>query len=288
MKRMLVAVAIVAAALFAGSCGDHNSGGSTVDGTVGDGQVTGDGHVPGDGQVTGDGQVSDGTVDGGWNSDVCHVTECAGHVYACGDCLDNDSDGKIDSRDPDCLGPCDNNETGFNTEIPGGNNAPCRQECYFDQDTGAGNDDCYWDHHCDPLEPAELNQCDYSKTCSNCQCDSWESTQSQTCLDFCLPIVPNGCDCFGCCEFATDDWRFIGSPGCSRDNFSACTACTPVPSCLNDCGVCEICLGKTELPPECNNQQTCPDGQQLCGQPGDDPCPEGYFCLTGCCVATIQ
>jgi hypothetical protein len=22
----------------------------------------------------------------------------------------------------------------------------------------------------------------------------------QTCLEFCTPLVPNGCDCFGCCQ----------------------------------------------------------------------------------------
>ena len=102
--------------------------------------------------------------------------------------------------------------SGFNTEISGGNVHPCSQECYFDQDNGGGNDDCSWDHRCDP--------------------------------------------------------------------------CTPVPSCQNDCGSCEICLGQPTLPEECE-EQTCPPDSKPCGLPGDDPCPEGEYCITGCCVPTV-
>ena len=106
--------------------------------------------------------------DDGWYSDECRVTSCQTHVYQCGDCEDNDGDGVIDSRDTDCLGPCDNNESGFNTGIPGGGSNPCSLDCYFDQDSGAGNDDCHWDHRCDPYEPLELNPCNYSIPCSTC------------------------------------------------------------------------------------------------------------------------
>ena len=91
---------------------------------------------------------------------TCYVAPCQGHVYQCGDCIDNDGDGLIDSQDPDCLGACQNNESGFTGNIPGQNNAPCKSDCYWDQDTGSGNDDCYWDHSCDPFEqgpPAATN-----------------------------------------------------------------------------------------------------------------------------------
>src|SRR5438132_13609674 len=57
-------------------------------------------------------QMHDGgtvvTDDGG--SWTCYVTSCAGHVLQCGDCVDNDGDGLVDSHDPECLGPCDNTE----------------------------------------------------------------------------------------------------------------------------------------------------------------------------------
>jgi hypothetical protein len=97
----------------------------------------------------------------------CQVATCQGKVYACGDCLDNDGDCKIDSADDHCLGPCDNTEDSFYGGIAGQNNSPCKQDCYFDQDTGAGNDDCFWSHKCDPLEvppdyPPEGSQCEYN------------------------------------------------------------------------------------------------------------------------------
>ena len=97
----------------------------------------------------------------------CQVATCQGKVYACGDCIDNDGDCQIDSADDQCLGPCDNTEDSFYGGIPGQNNSPCKSDCYFDQDTGSGNDDCYWSHKCDPLEvapnyPPEGSQCAYN------------------------------------------------------------------------------------------------------------------------------
>lgn len=236
--------------------------------------------------------VTDGSGDG-WYSDECHVVRCQTHTYQCGDCLDNDGDDLIDSRDPDCLGPCDNNEGGFNTQIPGGNSAPCRMDCYFDQDSGGGNDDCQWDHRCDDLEPVEINECDYSVACESCDCTTWAEEQSDQCYEVCVPLVPNGCDCFGCCVLNPDDeepqYRFIGSPGCNLEDPESCSPCTPVGGeCSNECGPCELCLGRTELPPECyEDPDRCPEDVQPCGLEGDDPCPEGYYCVTGCCQMTM-
>ena len=83
-----------------------------------------------------------------------------------------------------------------------------------------------------------------------------------------------------------------------------CEPCTPVDNCFNDCGVCELCLGKTTLPAECVPQledggapdagpppgERCPSGVQPCGLPGDELCPPGgtYYCVTGCCQQTIR
>ncbi len=275
-------------ALTTTACGDDSGKGgqdaaAARDGAPSDASATRDASaVQQDGAVeTGDAATGDGDI---WHDPNCHVVACQGHVYACGDCRDNDGDGKADSQDPDCLGPCDNNESGYNLEIPGGNAAPCRQDCYYDQDTGGGNDECVWDHRCDDLQPVETAGCDYDAPCGNCRCEDWMAGQSAVCLDFCLPITPNGCDCFGCCELRPDEWRFLGSPGCSIEAIENCSPCTPVASCLNECGHCELCLGKTELPPDCNEQQECPEGVQPCGEPGDDPCPEGQYCVTGCCV----
>lgn len=290
-KNFVVLAAFVVPNFLAVACGDDDTG-SSVDAAHGDAAVdgAGDGAV-GDVNVNPDGLSGDSmTADAsGWHGDECVITNCQSHLYACGDCEDNDDDGLIDSKDPDCLGPCDNNESGFNTEIPGGNSAPCTQECYFDQDTGAGNDDCHWDHRCDDYEPVAQNPCNYNQNCASCDCDGWMETQSTQCLDFCLPLVPNGCDCFGCCELEAESgvYRFIGSPDCSLAQPENCSQCTPVTSCLNECGHCEICIGKPELPPDCTEQQ-CPEGVQPCGQPGQEPCPTGYYCITGCCTPVVD
>src|SRR5262245_60451209 len=44
---------------------------------------------------------------------------CQGHVYACGNTIDDDGDGLIDAQDPDCLGPCDNTEDSYFGGISG-------------------------------------------------------------------------------------------------------------------------------------------------------------------------
>jgi hypothetical protein len=222
---------------------------------------------------------------------VCVQTTCQGKIYACGDCADNDGDGKIDMNDVGCLGPCDNTEEDLTLGIPGGNNAPCKADCYFDQDTGSGNDTCVWDHGCDPHE---LNPVYYPETQSGNMCSfNWNSTKVQgngtceefydtpgqpdTCHSFCGPLTPNGCDCFGCCTFpalsgisdpkqppgvdaGAPSYVWLGSldsngnPSCTIDKVTdptKCHPCTPVKDCLNTCEHCELCIGKTTLPADC-------------------------------------
>src|SRR5213075_1031598 len=147
----------------------------------------------------------------------CKITTCQGKLYQCGDCIDNDNDCVTDptninsgidtGSDLDCFGPCSNNESGLAGEIPGQNNAPCKSDCYFDQDTGAGNDDCYWSHTCDPFSiapgypPEGDDKCDYNPNVSipgsHQSCSQALASQSAGCTDYCGPLVPNGCDCFG-------------------------------------------------------------------------------------------
>ncbi|MEQ9075598.1 MAG: hypothetical protein RLP09_17210 [Sandaracinaceae bacterium] len=278
--------------------GGADGGGGGMDAGLGggDGGVT-----PGDGSVI----LPDGRVVGGG------PITCQGHLYQCGDTMDNDGDGLADDEDPDCLGPCDNNEGGLFLNIPGGDSAPCRLDCYFDQDQGSGNDQCNWDHRCDPLEPdPECAFRDPPPPAANCPAE-----QAPACAEICSPLVPNGCDCFGCCNLPAggDRWVFIGSvdesgtPSCTLDaveDDARCHPCTPVGNCLNTCEECELCLGRTELPPSCFPSDggttlpdggmrpdggappppVCDDGRQACGVPGTEPCPEGFFCLTGCCT----
>lgn len=311
-------------ALIAGcNCDDNTTldGGPDPDGGAIDGGGPIDGSGPMDGSTTdaGPGII---IVDGGLllpdgNIIPFGPIPCQGHIYQCGDEIDNDGDGVADAADPDCLGPCDNNEMGFYLGIPGGDSAPCRLDCYFDQDQGSGNDGCEWDHRCDPLEPDLNPMCAYlDPPPPSARCPD---TQDPECAEFCGPLVPNGCDCFGCCNLpsGTDRWVFIGSVDgsgnatCTLDeveNDANCHPCTPVPGCLNSCGMCELCLGRPTLPPECLPgpadagpppdggfpdagpvdggvpMPVCTDGRTSCGVPGLPPCPASYFCLTGCCT----
>jgi hypothetical protein len=232
----------------------------------------------------------------------CQVSTCQGKTYTCGDCIDNDGDCSIDSADNQCLGPCDNTENSFFGGISGQNNSPCKSDCYFDQDTGSGNDDCFWSHKCDPLSvapnyPPEGSQCAYSPSANipgyNGTCATAYQTQSAQCLSFCGPLTPNGCDCFGCCVIPgapTTVWLGSENPsGTGSCNINTvndptkCKPCTQVAACVNSCENCEICIGKEELPPECTGQQ-CPPGKTPCGLAGQSPCPFGNTCITGCCV----
>jgi len=122
-----------------------------------------------------------------------------------------------------------------------------------------------------------------------------------------------------------DGYVYIGSEeGCTFDTVTdpaRCKACTPASSCLNTCERCEICLGKPTIPEDClpgaggsggsggvggmggmggmsgtggmggmggtGGSGRCPPGKQVCGLPGDDPCPVSSFCLTGCCTEIV-
>ena len=232
-----------------------------------------------------------GTGNAAGGGGPCVPTACENNkVYACANCIDDDGDQKIDAADENCLGPCDNSEDGLDLGIPGAGNAPCKRDCYFDKDGGAGNDDCKHDLRCDPLSPEPIN-CLYSNPPpSNADCPA---KQSDTCQKICAPLTPNGCDCFGCCDVpgGSNNFVFIGSkdasdvPTCTvadAKDPAKCHPCTPFGECFNPCGVCELCLGKTTLPPECTPADQCADGTP-CGLDGQAPCPFGEYCITGCC-----
>ena len=277
---------------------EQDSGVSMEDGGAG----TDDAGVPGDGGMA---VITDGGI--------CYTASCAGKVYACGNCLDDDGDGLIDSQDPDCLGPCHNDESSFDLGIPGGGHGNCDSiECYYDSNSGRGNDDCVYSLTCDPLEPDQA--CSYSGKAVG-ETALCPAQQSQTCIDTCRTITPNGCDCFGCCTVTLSGGGtrdiFLGSElstgkVCSLENADdpvACRACTKNPSCDKPCGTCQLCLGKDTLPPECfdggvtlpdggmipdGGSLQCPGGEQPCGLPGQAACDPGLYCLTGCCVAVIN
>jgi hypothetical protein len=239
------------------------------------------------------------------------VVPCGTSIFQCADGVDNDDDGLIDSDDPNCLGPCDNNESGFNPDIPGGisGGGSCTLDCYFDENSGSGGGDCIWHVGCDSLNPGAAwpgSDCSYvgdgndasgGFSCMDHFVDQFGERTS--CQSNCEWRTPNGCDCFGCCLFPTASQpnRYLlvgsrdpdGSQNCTyedtlKDEPVHCKPCTPVPSCIKGCDECELCVGKLALPPHCLPEERCADGQQPCGLLGDESCAEGFYCLTGCCI----
>ncbi len=305
-----------------GNGGSAGSGASAGSGTGGSIIATGGSSAGGaNGGSAGSGAAGSG------GTGACVPTMCQNHLYACGNCDDDDNDGLIDSQDPDCLGPCDNTEDSYDSGISGGNEAPCKMDCYFDQDTG-NNDGCYWSHACDKLSkapdyyPSGDSACVYDANANipgtSKGCDDLSQAQDGMCESYCGPLTPNGCDCFGCCELPAGSGKhvYLGSevnksPSCTRDDVddpTKCHPCTPVPSCYNDCGECELCIGKDTLPESCNppgsggaggtgsggsagqgtggsgGSSQCAAGVQPCGLSGQAPCPSAYYCVTGCCI----
>lgn len=277
------------ALLVAVGCGSStidplDGGPGSSSGANGDGGLFGDGS-----NVYGDG----GYYPGDGSPGSCSPLVLAdGTTPQCADCKDNDGDGKVDWQDPECAGPLDNDEATFGTGIPGDNVDACKQDCFFDGNSGQGDDRCEWNLKCDPANPGAPS-CPYDPGYKNCP-----GTQSAQCIAFCAKLTPNGCDCFGCCDVPTGDGGVAHvtlSSTCSMADIndpSKCKTCTPNPSCSNPCDRCELCLGKTTLPADCatgatdgGTGQTCSTGE-VCNE--TTACPAGKFCLTGCCVPVLR
>ena len=292
--------------------GDDSKADSATDDSGSDDGIPGDGDgdgVPGDGDGEpgdGDGAPGDGDGEGGecgngivepgegcddGNTDpgdgcsaTCIVEQptgpqpCNGTIYECGDEIDNDMDGFIDLADPECISPCDDDEKSFKTGLPGQNN-DCKGDCYFDENSGGGDDKCEWNLKCDPQNPGAEIGCPYTPNFHMCNLD-----MPPACLEFCVPLVPNGCDCFGCCEIA-GQFVYLDGAQCSLDNLDGYQSCTFFENCNNSCEPenCEVCFGMdpNDLPPGCT-EPSCPDELTPCFNQSD--CADGEFCQTGCCV----
>jgi hypothetical protein len=228
----------------------------------------------------------------------CVPVTCGGSTpFACGNCQDDDGDGWLDAGDPECLGPCDDSELELYTGVESSVTGSCRADCYFDRNAGSGDDGCSWSYRCDPGSVAP----DYPPTgvCAHdpalAGCDP-SSAALEACRTGCLPLTPNGCDCFGCCELPAGSNNFIwlGSPqigeahcelATSTDS-DACRPCTPEPGCQNPCEECELCIGKPSLPPLCagTGGPACGDGVRSCDPRTGTGCGDIQYCITGCCV----
>ena len=208
---------------------------------------------------------------------------CGKRPCSCADGADNDGDGVADGLDPECTGAFDDDETSFATGQPG-KQQPCR-DCYWDANNGSGDDGCRYPVEC-LTDPSFMGR----GNCGSCEVTS-------SCESSCQARTPNGCDCFGCCAVAKPDGELVHIQlvdTCTLANAhdtAACPRCTPHASCQNACGRCELCLGKTvaDLPADCRTASgpgyVCEDGRALCSSAS--PCPYGYYCHQGCCLADL-
>lgn len=301
---MCGALALLLLAL-AGACTEEvRLGVSHVSSGVGGGASGTAGSASGGTSPSAEGGSSSGGLggSGGAESSVldagpCVPADCGARSYQCGDCDDNDGDGLRDAADPECLGPCDDSElelfSGLDTNV----NASCRIDCYFDSNSGY-DDGCEWAFACDAngvppdYSPTGDARCEYDPARD---CTVELEGQTEQCRDACLPQVPNGCDCFGCCELPANSGRFVwlGSENldaahcelATNDDPSVCRPCTQVPSCNNPCDTCELCVGKSSLPESCGgNLAACPFDWRSCDARSGLGCGELEYCITGCCV----
>ncbi len=277
LLRACAAIALLAA------CSHHAGNGS------GDGDANGGGD--------GDGGIGP-TIDAPPFSGVCDP-----NGPQCSNCRDDDGDGFIDGFDPECTGPSDKDEKTFATGIPGDNKDPVEQDCFFDGDSGAGNDGCNI-HVCCLLGARTVEECTIGQNRYNpkdCPPPIGTMPLSDTCIKTCGKLTPPGCDCFGCCTICdpvNHDCHDIlinpaDSMGCGPTTLgdpAKCLACVKNTQCgSSQCGgqTCILCPGQdpSTLPTSCNGATMCPIGQQSCA--ADGACSEGAYCSSGCCIGVI-
>ena len=262
-------------------CGDGGGGGGGDDTTDGDGGTTG---------IDGGDTHPDGSPPQG-----CDPSPDAPE---CNNCIDDDNDGDIDGFDVECTGAIDDDESSFATGIPGDNMDTVNQDCFFDGDSGAGNDGC--NRHICCILGFDATQCDDAGYDGNFDPGSDCPPVDPTCQEECAPVTPPGCDCFGCCTIC-DDAGCVDiytnpaiAPDCDEDLIHdpvACPPCTKVAECGEDCTDdptdCILCPGQdpSDLPDTCNEQE-CPGGGTACTDNTD--CAATEFCSTGCCVAVVD
>jgi hypothetical protein len=269
------------------ACGNH-SGSAAGDGDAGGGSGGG-----GDGGG-GDGGAIDGPPFGGM---------CDASGPQCSNCKDDDSDGFTDGFDPQCTGATDNDEGTFATGISGDNKDAVDQDCFFDGNSGAGNDRCNI-HVCCLLGAETVDKCTIGQNRynpSSCPPPIGTTPLAPDCVEKCARLTPPGCDCFGCCTIcdpvshACQDILInpADSMGCGPTTLgdpTKCLRCVKSTQCgSGQCGgqTCILCPGQdpTTLPPGCNGMTTCPNDQQTCTS--DSGCPPDNYCSSGCCIGVI-
>jgi hypothetical protein len=170
---------------------------------------------------------------------------------------------------------------------------PKTQDCFFDGNSGGGDDKCAYHTCC-------LTDVKHDGTCAITAppYDPADCTVTAECIKNCAPATPPGCDCFGCCTVcAGDDCRDIAtnpaiSPECDLEHLDdpdKCLACVKSTECNGTtCGgeTCVLCPGQLaeDLPASCNQTPVCPNST-VCASSAD--CEAGDYCASGCCIHQI-
>jgi hypothetical protein len=264
--------------------------------------VVGCGHKGGSGSGNGDVDANGTGIDASFDAPYSSGGMCNPNGPQCSNCKDDDGDGRIDGFDPQCTGASDNDEATFSTGIPGDNKDAVNQDCFFDGNSGAGNDGCNI-HVCCLLGAKTKAECTIGANQYNpadCPPPIGTKPLSQQCIDVCGKLTPPGCDCFGCCTVCDPASNACSdiiinpttSPNCgpSTVNDPDCKTCTKVPSCGNStCGgmSCILCPGQdpSDLPASCMGSTMCPSGEATCTS--DSMCGDGTYCAAGCCIGVI-
>lgn len=219
---------------------------------------------------------------------------CGHELCQCNNGIDDDGDGKIDGDDVECTGALDNDERTFSTGIPGDNKDPKWQDCFFDGNSGAGDDRCRYPTGC--LTGAIPT--------SDAAC-----AVTETCRERCAPIAPQGCDCFGCCTVRLptgSTTHLLLTSSCTAERLGdhqACVSCTPSDACQGenpyppappstpaDAG--PPVEPPTSTPPVTPGPDAAPappancDAESACTGPSD--CAISEACVGGCCSAVIR
>ena len=290
-------IALLVMALPPAGCGDDD------DAVPGDGDADADADGDGDGDSDADADAdsdadADADADGDGDGDA-DVVPCTPGDTECTNCVDDDGDGSTDGFDPSCTGAADNDESSFATGIPGDNQDYRWQDCFFDGDSGGGNDCRY--HVCCILAECPEDEIDAFDPVNDCPI-------TDECVDHCADLTTPGCDCFGCCTVCGPDdvcHTVVTNPGiapnCDMDSLDdpvACPLCVQAADCGSPCDPanCILCPGQTvdDLPPECLQSgggeepppdepvNQCPNGQTPCLT--SDQCAVDQYCSVGCCV----
>lgn len=207
------------------------------------------------------------------------LTLCGDHRCACSNGMDDEGDRAVDGFDPECTGSFDDDEASFATGVHGESKEPRCRDCFFDANSGSGDDGCRVAPSC----TVDGTPSDGTGNCATC-------AATTECSDACLPRTPNGCDCFGCCEVwsAGAQVAIRLSDSCSVADLAdttKCPRCIVDTTCKNECGRCELCPGRTEadLPADCGTY-SC-DGAERCGP--TLPCSNQGYCQLGCCIPPL-